>query len=124
MNKIENFAAEIMEWSLTYKGQFGYSQNMDKLRGVLDRAIKIGGFAADVARTVSDTVNVGNTVARCSYKQALCIARSIHFYKEETYTVTFRFRSGGIKTATHCCKEQLEKMLNMDYDCVIDYHKN
>lgn len=47
-----------------------------------------------------------------------------HFYKEETYTVTFRFRNGGIKTITHCCKEQLGKMLNADFDCVIVYHKN
>lgn len=122
MTKIEEFAAQIMDWALTYKGQFGYSQNTVKLQHVLDRARKIGGFASDVACTILETINVGNTVARCSYKQALCIARSIHTYKEETYTVTFRFNSGAIKTAHHCDKKQLEKMLNDGR--VIEYRKN
>jgi hypothetical protein len=122
MNKIEEFAEQIKDWAITYKGQFGYSQNTEKLRGVLDKALRIGGFASEVAKTILETLNVGDTVARVSYKQALCIARSVHNYKEETYTVTFRFDNGGIKTAHHCDKEQLDKLL--ERGAVIEYQKN
>ena len=123
MNKVEKFAEEIMDWAITHKGQFGYSQNGDKLRRVLDKAIQIGGFASEVARTVLDTMYIGDTVARVSYKQAICIARSIHYFKEETYTVTFRFRNTGrVKTATHCDKKQLDNMLKLGL--VIEYKKN
>ena len=123
MNKVEKFAEEIMDWAITYKGQFGYSQNADKLRRVLERALQIGGFASAVASTVLETMHTGDTVARVSYKQAICIARSIHYFKEETYTVTFRFRnSNKVKTAHHCNKEQLGTMLK--YGLVIEYKKN
>ena len=122
MNKIEEFATQIMDWAITYKGQFGYSQNTEKLRSVLDKALRIGGFASEVAETILETLNVGDTVACVSYKQAICIARSIHNYQEETYTVTFRFKSGAIKTAHHCDKAQLDKLI--ERGAVIEYRKN
>lgn len=122
MNKVEEFAEQITLWAITHKGQFGYSQNTDKVRRVCEKALHIGGFASEVAKTILDTLNVGDTVARVSPKQALCIARSIHYYKEDTYTVTFRFPSGAIKTATHCGKEQLDKLIARG--AVIEYRKN